>query len=214
MSLRWAKSHNIEVDPAGSVPIIAADGKRMMCEGSARIQIHYEDAKIETEALVSSVLKENLLISWCDLKKLDVLWHNFPHRIQITPKDFQYRLLKADLEETVRETGCSAEAYIAQLGTSVDQDVANRALHECNVVRRSLCPPMEDENETYGDQPLSPIKKMVPGTPVVIQNRKSLRWTVFGTVVDLYRGGRRLKVQLANGKVYFRNQHHVRPRTD
>ena len=63
MSLRWAKSHNIDVDPEGSVPILAADGKRMMCEGSAKLHIFYEGAEIKTEALVSSVLKDELLIS-------------------------------------------------------------------------------------------------------------------------------------------------------
>merc|ERR1711978_667242 len=87
MSLKWARSHKVAIDPEGSIPIMAADGKRMMCEGSAKITIHYEGLQIKTEVLVSSVLKDEMLISWHDLVKLEIISKNFPHRMNFSQVD-------------------------------------------------------------------------------------------------------------------------------
>ena len=80
ISLKFARRLKVQINPHGSIPLCAADGKRMSCEGSARIRIYFEGLEIETEALVSSVVQDEILISWHDLIKLEVIPTNFPHR--------------------------------------------------------------------------------------------------------------------------------------
>ena len=72
----------------------------------------------------------------------------------------------------------------------------------------------QDYNKDYVDRRAHPIKDITVGTLVVIQDTKSLRWEIEGTVLATYQSGRCLKIQLTNGKVYFRNRRHVRPRPE
>ena len=65
----------------GGVPIIAADGNPMPCEGSIELVLDYQGKKILIEALVSSALNDHLLVCWHDLVLLDVLPKEFPNRI-------------------------------------------------------------------------------------------------------------------------------------
>ena len=72
----------------------------------------------------------------------------------------------------------------------------------------------QDYNKAYVDSRAHPIKEMTEGTPVVIQDTKSLRWEIEGTVLASFQSGRCLKIRLNNGKVYFRNRRHVRVRPE
>ena len=72
----------------------------------------------------------------------------------------------------------------------------------------------QDYNKSYADKRAQPIKDMLPGTPVVIQDTKSLRWETEGVIISTHQSGRNLKIQLTNGREYFRNRRHVRPRPE
>ena len=80
--------------------------------------------------------------------------------------------------------------------------------HEAELKRRRK----QDDNKVRADKHASPIKDITPGTPVVIQDTKSLRWDTTGVVVATYQNGRCLKIRLDNSqRLYFRNRRHVRP---
>ena len=72
---------NLKVDPKGAIPIIAADGLEMKCEGSTKLEIHYEHMTVRVTALVSSTLKDEVIVSWHDLVELGVLPKEFPRPV-------------------------------------------------------------------------------------------------------------------------------------
>ena len=131
MSLKMAKGLKVKIDPKGSVPIIAADGKYMMCEGSAKIHIHHEGLEIETKALVSSVLKDEILISWHDLVKLEIVSQNFPHRTLVSQANLvrsTYQQAKDDLRDTVLKSENSIQAFTNWLSQTDNSDTATAAV--------------------------------------------------------------------------------------
>ena len=69
----------------------------------------------------------------------------------------------------------------------------------------------QDDNKAYSDKRSRPIKDMAVGSPVVIQDVKSHRWDIYGVILASHQSGRCLRIQLDNGKVYYRNRRHVRP---
>ena len=214
MSLKFAKKQNVHVNPDGSVPIIAADGKRMMCEGSARIHIHFEGLEIETEVLVSSVLKDELLISWHDLIKLEIVPTNFPHRMKVAEADLikaTYQRVKKDLRETVLTSDNTTEALAAWLGQPIDSD---SALHSESIsLQAELKTHQEPESySAHVDQHSGPIDDFAPGTPVVIQDVGSHLWDINGVVYDAFQNGRCLKIKVEDGMILFRDRQDVRPR--
>ena len=72
----------------------------------------------------------------------------------------------------------------------------------------------QDYNKSYNDKRAQPIKDMLPGTPVVIQDTKTLHWEIEGVIISTHQSGRCLKIRLTNGKIYYRNRRHVRPRPE
>ena len=58
----------------------------MPCSGSVTLECEYEGAKVKIDALVSSALKDYILLSWHDLVSLGILPQNFPARICQTIK--------------------------------------------------------------------------------------------------------------------------------
>ena len=69
----------------------------------------------------------------------------------------------------------------------------------------------QDKNKDSYDRATKPIKEMTPGTKVLVQDVSTKKWNIPGTVHQLYQDGRCLKIQLSNGKFYYRNRRHVRP---
>ena len=78
MSYDLIKAHKIPVNPAGKVVLETTDGKRMQCEGSIVIAVLQGTKKYKLEATVSSSMKKEMLISYRDLKVMEILPETFP----------------------------------------------------------------------------------------------------------------------------------------
>ena len=79
-----AKRHGLRIDKSGVEPIEAANATSMPCEGSVIVNISCNGITTQTNALVSSALRDEVLISWHDLQRLKVLPANFPAQICAT----------------------------------------------------------------------------------------------------------------------------------
>ena len=79
LGLDHVKDNNIQMYPA-SIKLFAADGEELPIKGAVTIRIKHEGLEIETEALVSSALNKEAVISWQDLQSLEVISKDFPHR--------------------------------------------------------------------------------------------------------------------------------------
>ena len=67
------------INPTNCV-IRAANQTQVSCEGSIKLVIRFQGKTIRINPLVSSALSEDMLISWHDLQRLDVISANFPNR--------------------------------------------------------------------------------------------------------------------------------------
>ena len=78
------------INPTNCV-IRAANHTLVSCEGSIKLVIRFQGKAIKVTPLVSSALSEDMLISWHDLQRLDVISANFPNRppSHIAPSCFQ-----------------------------------------------------------------------------------------------------------------------------
>ena len=72
------KAHKIPVNLAGKVVLEKADGKQMQCEGSTLITVLLGTKKYKVEAIVSSSMKKDMLISHSNLKMMVTLLKIFP----------------------------------------------------------------------------------------------------------------------------------------
>ena len=103
-----AKSAKLKVDPEGAIPILAADGLEMKCEGSTEIDLTYQDTTAKVIALVSSTVEDELIVSWHDLIKLRVIHEDFPNRITVQHSDVKAAAaahLKSAAQLHTSETG-------------------------------------------------------------------------------------------------------------
>ena len=71
---------NFQIDASRKSRIRAANSSSLDCAGSAILQITFDSFSIKTDALISSNLAEDVLISYYDLVQLGVLPKNFPAR--------------------------------------------------------------------------------------------------------------------------------------
>ena len=70
-----AREHNVRIKQSKD-KLFAANDTQLACEGHCAIWLD----EIKTEALISSTLTSELIISWTDLVRLDVISANFPSR--------------------------------------------------------------------------------------------------------------------------------------
>ena len=64
----------------------------------------------------------------------------------------------------------------------------------------------QDKNKAKFDKKTKPIKDIEVGSEVLVHNPHSNQWDITGTVLALFQSGRCLKIQLPNGRIYFRNR--------
>ena len=83
VSQNMVEAAQLRVNPHGAIPIIAADGLELKCEGSAEINLTYEDVTAKVTALVSPTVEDEMIVSWHDLIDIGVLHPEFPKRIRI-----------------------------------------------------------------------------------------------------------------------------------
>ena len=76
LSKDLAGSYGIKIDPAHNEKLLAADNTAMNVSGCSRIKVQ----DVWLKVIVSSSLKDELLIGWRDLIRLNVIPPNFPAR--------------------------------------------------------------------------------------------------------------------------------------
>ncbi len=73
------KEHKLKVQSNHDGSLYAANGERMQCEGTCKFYAETDDGWcVRVDALVSSSLEDEILLSWHDLQALGVLPKHFP----------------------------------------------------------------------------------------------------------------------------------------
>jgi len=98
MALDVAKRFGINVTPTRQT-LYAADNRRLNCEGRATIKIDQTKIKF----LLSSSIKNDVLLSWHDLVKLGVLPADFPNHKRFPTGKVSRVCDKTDLSEEIRK---------------------------------------------------------------------------------------------------------------
>ena len=69
--------------------LFAANGERMLCEGKVPLKLYFQGIMTPVMALVSSSMKDEMLVSMADLKRMNILPESFPNvhskRVSTTP---------------------------------------------------------------------------------------------------------------------------------
>jgi len=78
--LDFIRKARLPFNPQGAIPLFAANGSRIPCEGALRLLCEYDGLRAEISALVSSAVTQPL-IGWRDLQHLGILSPTFPSRI-------------------------------------------------------------------------------------------------------------------------------------
>ena len=88
ISKNLVNKYGMSIDKGRKKKILAADGQFMDCGGSVDFEIEYEGERTEVQSLVSSDLKDDILVGWRTLQRLGILHENFPHVIKSTQCNF------------------------------------------------------------------------------------------------------------------------------
>ena len=106
ISLDIAKKHNMAINEAGRERLFAVNHERMACEGSTLLKLAYMGQETQCEAIVSSAMREEILISWQELIHLGIIPKQFPAIIRMThnkkPDDLDQ--IKLDFEDVLSDT--------------------------------------------------------------------------------------------------------------
>jgi hypothetical protein len=76
-----AMRHGLQLDGGDRVNIRAANGERMPCEGAVTVNASLGKRTVALRALVSSALKEEILLGWQEMVALGILTKTFPSPI-------------------------------------------------------------------------------------------------------------------------------------
>ena len=78
VALNVVKRHGIIPRWNPNERLLAANGKRMSCQGTTNLKLTHNGVRINANAIVSSSVKDEILISWHDLVKLGIIRQSFP----------------------------------------------------------------------------------------------------------------------------------------
>ena len=78
VALNVAKRHGIIPRWNPNERLLAANGKRMSCQGTTNLKLTHNGVRINANAIVSSSVKDDVLICWHDLVKLGIIRQSFP----------------------------------------------------------------------------------------------------------------------------------------
>ena len=74
-----ARKYGMKIDPTGRKAVEDAQGGKMQCSGVTSFDVEYEGNKTRVQALVSKSLKNECLLGWRALQRLNIIHENFPH---------------------------------------------------------------------------------------------------------------------------------------
>ena len=83
INYRLVKDFSDQIKPVNCI-IRAANKSQVTCEGYINLSLHFQGKTIRIRPLVSSALSEDMLLSWHDLQRLNVISSSFPNRQQIS----------------------------------------------------------------------------------------------------------------------------------
>ena len=81
--------------------LYAANGTEMKCQGSLNIKVQSEGGQDEVDAIVSSDLHNEILLSWHDLIRLGVLPEDFPAAVKTVKKNDSLDEIKKDFQDVL-----------------------------------------------------------------------------------------------------------------
>ena len=136
VSLDLVTANGMVVDTRSKKTIRAVNGIAMNCTGSVVFQVAFEGHKTDVLALVTSSLREEILLSWRTLQRLGIIREDFPHvvikakSVSMTPKE----RLKCLMEEhsSVFEVGEELKTMKGEPMHIHLKDEPIRPLHICN----------------------------------------------------------------------------------
>ena len=83
--------------------LYAANGTEMKCQGSLTVSVQSEGGQDEVDAIVSSDLEDEILLSWHDLIRLGVLPGDFPAAVKNVKSD-SLEKIKKDFQDVLSNT--------------------------------------------------------------------------------------------------------------
>lgn len=78
VALDILKRYDIPFNPSNNEKLFVANGNQMKCEGSITLFCKYQKIVAKIDAVVSSDLRNEILISWFDLQALKIIPADFP----------------------------------------------------------------------------------------------------------------------------------------
>ena len=94
VALNVAKRHGIIPRWNPNERLLAANGKRMSCQGTTNLKLTHNGVRINANAIVSSSVKDDILICWHDLVKLGIIRQSFPSSTEEVGTPMQTRQKK------------------------------------------------------------------------------------------------------------------------
>ena len=104
LNLDAALRNGIHIDRTKTVDLYHAARGSVHVEGMANIHVCTNDVQAMLQVAVSSELKETMLISWEDLRKLRVIPADFPNAVLSVKTNEQLAVLKRKLLKTFDRT--------------------------------------------------------------------------------------------------------------
>ena len=100
LNLDFALRNGIHIDRTKKIELYHAAGGSMHVEGMANIRVCANNIQATLRVAVTSELKENMLISCDDLRKLRVIPADFPNTVLAVQQSNKLSHLKAKLMQT------------------------------------------------------------------------------------------------------------------
>jgi len=128
VSASLLKRNNVEISCESKAKLFTADGKRMPCEGEIKFTARCAGQTAEINAIVSSALQDEILVSWHDLQSLGIISKEFPAPIHakqiITDFSKLMETFATEFEDVMRDTlsnePMSGEPMVIRLKDNVD----------------------------------------------------------------------------------------------
>ena len=84
ISFDFIQANQIKVNPDINEKLYCANNQAMNCEGNIQVTIRHKDKEAQVDAIVSSSMDQEVLISWQDLQKLGIISDDFPNVVHAT----------------------------------------------------------------------------------------------------------------------------------
>ena len=203
---------DIPFDPSRTRSLFTASGERMPCEGSVKLRVHladYADSEgVFVDALVSSALKSEILLSWHDMIEIGILPRSFPRAATVSDSE------TTDSLESIMEE--FKEVFSDNLSTLADRTMKGSPMHihlrdDIPIVPVKVCtatqPPINMREAS--DKEIQDLK----AAGIIYAVTKPTRWCSRGHFVLKPGGGARLVTDFVQLNKFVKRPVHPFPST-